>query len=120
MNVAEAHAALDELVEAAGIPVRSPGAGDPPYAFAFGDGGDLAQLLRGAYVHRWRVSLVSGAWDDRASADVLDGLVSLLMSALRSDQTGWAIAELRPVTRMPLGGGTYLACDVVVGHAVEL
>lgn len=121
MNVTEAHAALDELVEAAGVPVRDPGSGDPPYAFAFTDGADIAHLLRGVVEQRFRVSIVSGAWDARASSDVLGVQVTALLAELRADRTGWLIKEVRPATRMPLGGGSsYLACDVVVAHAVDI
>ena len=120
MNAAEAHAALDELIRDAGIPVNDPGAGDPPYAFAFSDGGDLGQLLRGVVIWRFRVTLVSGAWDQRASSDVLLAQTTVLLDALRADLTGWTIAEVRPATRMSLGGGPFLACDVVVAHAVDI
>lgn len=120
MNVTEAHAALDTLVSGAGIRVADPGAGDPPYAFAFMDGADLEHLLRGVIVQRFRVSLVSGAWEERATSDVLGQLVMTVVDAVRSDQTGWLLREVRPATRMPLAGGTFLACDVVVAHAVDI
>lgn len=115
--------ARDELAAAlvaADVPVAdAPGASDVPYAVIFGEGIDPGHVIRGQVLATFRATLLSGAWDQAASAKGLRALVLAAAGAVRGLH-GWTFGGVRRDTTIDIAGGTYLAADVIASRMVDI
>jgi hypothetical protein len=116
-------AARDELAAAlvaADVPVAdAPGGSDVPYAVIFGEGIDADHIVRGQALATFRATLLSGAWDQAASATALRVLVLAALGAVR-ELPRWTFGGVRRDTTIDIAGGTYLAADVIASRMVDI
>jgi hypothetical protein len=110
----EARDDLEAALTTAGIRVTRDPAGLPaaaPAAILFGDGVDTGHIGRGQVIAGFRIMLVAGAWDGSSMADILAGLVSTCLTALRA-MDGWPVGEVGPDSAVTVGSNRLLGCDV--------
>lgn len=118
----EARDVLEATLTTAGIRVTRDPAGLPaaaPAAILFGDGVDTGHIGRGQVVAGFRILLVAGAWDGASMADVLAGLVSTVLSALRV-LDGWPVGEVGPDAAVTVGSNRLLGCDIRTATVVDV
>jgi len=115
--------ARDELAAAlvAGAVPIADGPGDmaPPSGIIYGDGVDLGHVARGQVAARFRVTLVSGAWDQSAATRDLTTLVQATVAAIRG-LTGWRLVAVQRDGRVSVAGGDMLATDVSAERMVDI
>ena len=95
-------------------------AGSAPAAIVYGDGvSGMEHVGRGQVVAGFRILLVSGAWDGASASDVLAGLVSTLLNALRT-LVGWSVGEVGPDSAVTIGTNRLLGADVRTSVMIDV
>jgi len=98
----------------------APGQKPPPCAVIFGEGaGDLDHIARGQYTARFRITLLSGAWDVESSGRILTGLVAQAIGVVVA-LAGWRLDEVRRDNVITIGGGNMLGADVIASRMVDI
>jgi hypothetical protein len=98
----------------------APGDFDPPYVFIRGDGiADPGHVVRGTVLASFSAVCVAGAWDDGASAAMLDTLKLTVLTALRG-LAGWQLGPVSRDTVRRLGASDYLTADVSANRHVDI
>jgi hypothetical protein len=118
----EARGVLEAALTTAGIRVTRDPLGLPgvaPAALLFGDGIDTGHIGRGQVVASFRIMLVSGAWDGASASDILAGLVSTALTALRA-MDGWPVGEVGADAVVAVGSNRLLACDLRTATVIDV
>ena len=110
---------IDALSDAGARATSTPGGMAPPYVLVQFDGGDPAQVMRGAVQADYRLSLVGGLWDAAAAAGQLDTLCQTVLTTLR-ELPGWIVGTMSRDGGRDWKGATYLVRDVSASRAIDL
>lgn len=124
-TLAEARAALIAAIDGAGLPASSsPGDAEPPCALVFGNGvdlGDPGHVARGQVPGLFRVTVLGGIFDDGDLAGAeLAAALGTVLATIRA-LAGWRLDQVRPdYVAATVGGGRYLAADVIAAYPIDL
>jgi len=119
-SLAGARAEYVAALRLAGVEVHDAPGGDPPYVFVRGDGiADPGHVVRGTVLATFSGVCVAGAWDDGASAAMLDELKGDVLAVARA-MPGWQLGDVSRDSVRRLGASDYLTADVSANRHVDI